>query len=1324
MNPFIEKLKNLILNDISKRSLGEPLVEEHTFAELQRGTYGTAASREGTYRPTPTTAQRNVAIDVRKLLSDHNDSNDDAVKADSDTGVWSTELSKRKFNKLNDKLGREVTMWLDDNTAMFLNNLFGKLFDTDKVGNDLIKDIKVKFDSRTNTNYKKRLDRMINLSAAHEFLANHNKLINFLSEDIRFAPRYYTIEIDVPVDKYDDAELEKICLNLDTNLTAIGITGDDISKTLKIVITVTSFCSLVNLYSSDINSKFSVATNSNALLKFCWMTDQIKKIFQSNTGDPNKKFMSARRLPGIQYSPVDILGSAWSDANNRLVQDSVYFFIDHQNGSFVYIPADGRNSEKLMSIPPVTEVKTWWDKIYDTINKYVDGVISIDVLTKLLTRYFNMDETSGDVEISELNSTIGDLVYNFTAIQTNFSKDVIINKATKLRADVEKEISHIMDLSDSSNSITIPYDTFLHTLDTAITVFRAEDKDSPNFNEAIDSIKNQLKTLFETTNTDIDDLKRLLRLLRSRGKTFKVFRFMYENRVDMDYSIDVPTDVASKILDTDSIDETQGIKVSCSIRSGENGWLNKIGVEKLKKDLSDNNITEDPKKWLSVHYVCPECLNSASLDDTTRNILADIHPYVSKDIILQSVELKTSDNKDGVVVPGTQNFANTTTNLVRKIEIDPASSNKLLKYVLTTNVKNVASQPSGSLYGIKYDGVPQEVQHLSVADTITNIIGLRSTLGEIIDAFYFMPTESQIEELQSGGSVFDDIGNEYSNSDNNVKYALANIDSKSDPTLILRSRPKKYIEDGQTIFQFGEEKIMFNITLLDQVFSDFYDGMVYMRNQLEKIMDKNGIKISDTGKNANQLRKSGRPAVVNVAARDIVNDIRGGQNHGLMFNMQLSKLLGVDMLRSKILAYLKYKKEKLLESVTEKDKDRFTTTVIEVTKDDPPIESINFSGDRLFVKNERNAWLNGTESPLIPFLDAYKNENLSDGIKEKFQKLAAKGKEIEVLKYYYAHICDLCGYVNNFNKLMISDGHRARQFDKKSQNIVPAIHSKIETGIPYVFVTENHVGKREINFNTAKKNAIIGAPASQINSGFIVDDLVNKEFRPIVYEVAAAIRSLADLKKNINGGVSNTSLNNPPIGMTPNESEIPKCPYHTVVFATVEKENIVIHILSSCAAVKPDDGRENDFVYDEDGKYVSFIGDNRTVDPEIMALAAKKVAMADLGYNAVFMVKQNYFSNFINDLIDKMVSNSASFFWELRNLIMSYFSNHADLANIYVNCVRDISSSDSRQEHEEEMSRLSDDIFSMIKNNTAIDFDKNIENVYKLFLILSILEND
>ena len=359
---------------------------------------------------------------------------------------------------------------------------------------------------------------------------------------------------------------------------------------------------------------------------------------------------------------------------------------------------------------------------------------------------------------------------------------------------------------------------------------------------------------------------------------------------------------------------------------------------------------------------------------------------------------------------------------------------------------------------------------------------------------------------------------------------------------------------------------------------------------------------------------------------------------------------------------------------------------------------------------------------MIPFLDAYKNDDLSTGITEKFQKMAAKGKETDVLKYYYSHICDLCGYVNNFNKLMISDGHRARKYDKKSNRIVMPVHSKIETGIPYVFVGENHVGKRGIDFKEAKKNAIIGAPASQINSGFIVDDLVNKEFRPLVYEVSAAIRSLTDLKKDINGGMD--TINNPPIGMTPNESEIPKCPYHTVIFATIENENIVIHILSSCAAIKPDDGHENDFVYDEDEGYVSFIGDNRDVDPAIVALAAKKVAMADLGYNAVFMMKQNYFSNFINDLIDKMVNDSTSFFWDLRNLIMSYFSSHGDLANIYVNCVKDISNRDSRQEHEEQMSRLSDDIFNMIKNDPAIDFDKNIENVYKLFLILSILEND
>ena len=1320
MNPFIEKLKTLILNE----------VQQATFGELPTGAYsvrGSTSGREPTFHPTPTTADKAVAANTKRKFGELAAGDENDETAEEDTENWTTTLSKKNFKNLEEKLGGvSAPMWLDDNTAMFLNNLFDKFFGKDKEGNEIIQNVTVSFSSTTNSVHKDKIENLADLSHANEFLGKHQKLLNFLTNDARFPPRFYKIELKIPVDKYQNEDLAEICKNLNVNFSQIGITSDDIAKEVTITINVTSTSTLVNLFSHDVDEKFSVATTVNALKKFCWMVKRARNIFATNTGEKAKKFMTPSSFGGIQYSPEDILGAVWTDSNSRLVRNTIYCFIDSLNGSYIYIPGYGNTEETLMVIPQITEVKTWEDKIYETFNQYINGIISLDALKKVLDRFSNLPDSKRESEVSWVNDRINSLVYKFVSRDTSdpaADKNSIIQKAEQLKSEIEDILLNLdMQIVDEhGNVIPLPYESILTTIDSAIDAFNINEKDSTNFNAAIEKIKSSTAQQLSLMRTNIDDFKKLFTTLGRKGGTFKVFRFMYQNSVDMDYSIDIPGDIASKIMGAENVDEAVGVKVSCSRHPGNQKWLTKFGFDLLKKYLEEENITDDPKQWLKDNYICDTCIEAAAPDEKTKRILTKIYPHISDELILQSVSLKRANSAKGLVVPGAQNLPRTSTNLIRKIEIDPNTNAKSIKYMLVTNAENVAKQPSGSLYGIKYDSVPYDFKRLSVSDSITDIIGLRKILGELIDDFYFMPDENQIEALKNNQVVKDEkTGEEFSINNSNVKYAIDSIKG-TNQTLIFRSVPKKYIEDGDTVESKFGEKSLTNEQLVDLIFSDYYDGLCYFRNQMEIFMEKNNIKISDTGKNANQLRKSGRPGTANTVIKDITNDIKGGQNHKLMFNMQLSKVLSADRLKGKIIAFLNYKQKEMMDSITEEDKQRFSTVTIQILKDETPIDSANFAGDKLFVSNERDAWLNGNESPLIPFLMSYldsdANASLEEAIHKSFAKPLSKNQDTGILVMFYKYICELCGYVNNFNKLLISDGHRARIYDKRSTRLTQPILTKIETGIPTAFIDEKPPAG---DMETSKNNVIKKAPAAHLNSGFIVDDLISDEFRPVVHEISDAINSLSEIRQEIMEDTPGMSIKQP-IGFTGTDSEIPHSPYHTIVFSTTEDDKIVINILSSCAAANGDDDGE-DFKYDENNDYVAYTGDVDAIDQSLVTLAAKKVVRADLGYNAVYVSKENYFSEFVKDFIYNMISNSQDFFYRLRALVSAKITAHYDWATMYVNCVRDLKTKEARDQNQAMMSKISDDIFNEIKQDTSIDFDSYLNGIYRLFLMLAILE--
>ena len=1338
MNSFIEKIKKLILT-------------EATFGELEQGTYSVRnpSRREGVWKETPTSAQRTVAINASKRLSGQDKSDEGRKVATEDSGIWSSVISERTYKTLNDYLGREVKLWLDDNTAMHLNLLFDKLLGTDDEGHEKISGIKVTFEEKRNENFKKRLLGMLKLTNNFNFRSNHRMLIDFLSNDVRFSPRFYTINLTIPIESYNETDLRNICSHFNTNFAQLGIQNTDLTRELNVTISVSSMAYLINIYSTDISQQyFSVATNANALLKYCWTLNQIRNIFATNTKATDKRYINASMDSGIQFAPVDVLGLVYAGSSGHFVQDAIYCFVDDTNGTYLYIPGDELQEEQMIFLSPNPDESTWKGKISKIINQYISGVVPINSVDKIISRFAKRASNESDQEVSALNSKIYDIVYDFTKSDlegvtpwgsSSYSgpSNYAVRKATKLKADIERYI-YEANIEDDKK---IPYDTIINSIDQAIGVFGVVDTRDPNFKAAISNIKNSLNDTIRATSTDIDDFKKLLKIFKAAGKQIKVFKFMYNNAVDMNYSIDIPVDIANKLLKPDVTDETNGIKVACKNHTTDEKWLSPFGVKKLKKALDDAGITEDPKTWLKKNYVCPACIETVSVDDKTKNILSSIYNNISDDLVLQSIDLKDQFG-DGIVVPGAQNLTRTTTRLVRKIQLDHGSGKENLKYVLVTTAKNTAKQPSGSLYGAKYDSVPEGPDvNLSVSETITSICGLRQILGDLINAFYFMPTENDLNQIKSGDTVNDEFGNVYSIDSGRVKYAIDNIKGDN-PTLILRTKPQEIIQAGEEVVQFGKLVYMSNGEFLDTAFSDYYDGLTYWRNQVERIMEQHGIKLPDNGKNANQLRKSGRPAVINGAVKGIKEDIVGAVRHELTFNREVSKQLSDSRIGAKILAYIKHIIASLQSEASDDIKNKFSKATISLSKD-TKIDNVNFSGDKLFVQNERDAWLNGNESPLIPFLNAYKNNNLNTEIEKNFKSICAKNKtdmEADVITEYYKYICELCGYVNNFNKLLISDGHRARVFDKQQSVAGFPIVTRIDTGIPYfaIYDEDDRDNKKNIinttdddeienNRKETMQNTVRDANAAQLNTGLIVDKFVDDNFRPIVSEIRNAVQVKCERMQKLNGGT--LSSYKKPIGMSTSESEIPFTTFHTVVYATVEGEDqhIILSIVSSCVAAKPEDcdisnPSVNDFAYDKDEKYIKYVGSYDALNPELVLTSAENVANSDIGYNAIYMMKENFFFKFIQDMIEKMEDDSVDLFSSLRNYIAGKLVKDDVNALQYIDYVNNIKDESARNERNEMFEAMTDNMTNEIKTSYMNAIKKNIDSLYKLMVVAYILK--
>ena len=1229
MSDFVNKIKTLLSN---------VLLKEAKIGDLLNGNNGgaTIIPNKGKTRQLKQRDVNPLASEIlKRLLATRSRGSYDENDIDPN---WRSSVWKFSFPQLKklSKTSEDIDMVLTEQTGRFLQNLFNTLLGLSDDGTETeegptkklpIDEIRFSF-KRIEKNNSFAIDNIKESIATlgdNTFNDRCKMFMDFIEHDKRFFPDSYVITLDVPIESYNQDDIDKICGRFDISANELRITTATTPKYINIKLTINCNSTLFNIYCYS--NFFRVGTNKSSLQKYAWLTKSIRDIFIRNSKKTseeekvnNHKFINA--MPGgITYDEEALFGLMQRENTGQ----SVFCFIDENNESYIYLPGTDTTEDNLLVIDDPNPNGDYIDKIHEQILKYVEGFISERDMRKALGKAL---PTSG----KEAQETQSEKKYTKTndEIEKKFWSD--INLDTPLN-DIKESILEILR-TELGNANDPKYENLLKLFDsdvaTAIERLSANKQDT-NYDERVSDFKNMFKDeMGKLKTSDYRSLRTIVNKLISRNTTIYVFKFMYSDSIDASYSIDLPSDLASDILD--------------------------------KYQLGDIKSSPVPL--------------------------------------------------DKIYVPGSENLPRKVTTLSKKVE--PGLSG--IQYVLSTTSKDMIYTPVGSMYGVVYENklVPEDFR---VAAYIQDIVEMRSMLGKLISMYYVEVQGEDLKKLENGETVFieQEAGSFSLDSsesimldpnDASVQYALRSLRGR-DRTLILRPARAQIIN-----YSSGAGRNTTNDEIVDITFSDYFDGVVNMRQQLEQFMLENKIGSNETKKliyskkTAALSRLAGKPTVVKRFINNMVGDIEGGSQHSVLFNEILSSCLSEQKLPEKIFAYISYLQGALGgESESSQKKKKKKKIPVSVKLDFTPVKDVNFAGDRIFVNGDRNAWLLDDKNAVIPFYEKFKDGTLNDDVKLHLQSLDETAEK--TIESYYDLICQLCDCTMNMEKVMITDGVYARIYSKKTGRISSAMPSAINTNIDTI---EFDDGKDLGDEATSFERTIKSAPASDINDGFIISPFIKRHFRPISDSIKEAIRMYKTRTEQKSIAA---------IARTGSSAVVPNCPYHTIIWACDKDGFIQINILSSIINV-PELKGSGVFEYDKDRGFVvnPTMVDSLMSDSFIKESVLKRTANQDIMYCIASVSTRNYFYDLIIDALEKYETIARDLYDSFDELIMSVGSTPDGKKNMedYINRMR----TDTTTPKAEIVADIADYIINNTYYNNILS---NLDSLLTYFKMIYLISN-
>lgn len=1239
MSGFIDKLKELLKREILQEGkglgheTGRQLPTKAAQAVGHRGNTESAGSRGGSARamgdPTRDQASVETADSVTQqymgeLLSDLEKG--DEFEETSESG-WKSEVFEYEFPSLSKAVGSTVKMTLTRQTGEFLRSLFDSLFAN--IENATATFNVVGKDTDRNVANQMNIKDVINDISDVDFKENCDSFLSFLQEDGRLYPDNYIVSVTIPMAGYKEEAVKEICNMFNISSYGTGITYDEVPKVITMRFRISSNSTLLNLYNTK--DVFRVGSNHGSLEKFSWMAKQLRNIYRRNLSSSNnpdiKKITTELRdiatqlqrekdtkkksaletrqkelkkeksnlenindeflrstyvnsvdTNSVSLSPLNILAKAYNSYVTN--QHDIYCFLDEVEGSFIYVPGSKGKQDEIYDLSYDEEGPV--GNLYQAIEKFVEGLTTQKEFQEACKEAIGDSGFQQDMRYAELD----DKILNFLNTEFDPKKPLKI-QATKDDTDPENPVfgTNYNDVivkplealisSSASADERKRYDKIVDIVKSAeprmVSVGNDKTKIINIGKELISSVSDTLGESV-TSNKMVRDI---MTMLTENFYRVHVFRFMYKDRVDLSYEINLPSKTATELLKMSKIDPAK-VPLGFAVPQGD------------------------------------------------------------------------------VSVPGAEDLPRKKTFLTKRVTVgDPSDPVKNVNYKLVTMVDDLIKSPAGSMYGMKYTSASKVVpEEFRAASHIMNLFEMRTLLGKIIEMYYFEPKPEELAALKNGNPI-DRDGIKYFPDSPNVKIALDNLRSGDAKTLIKRIRNSNIIRENYGVVVDDKYRSFTNDEMVDIVFSDYYDAVVNMRQQLEIFM-KN-LHLDDaiesaTSKQSSALRETGNPTMVSRILKGIVNGAKSSSTHSDVYSKIASDEMVSSHLEGVFSAYIKYLSEKRGKQIGEKKFVVKKPTVI--LQDFTPTKNVNFAGDRIFVNGDRNSWLNGKVGAIIPFYDRYLDGTLFDDIKGQFLTTSDSNKELlKVVKAYYAKTCELCDVIKNFEKLQLSDGCRARQYTKKNPSRGAAWASVIRTGLPASVFGEGtekaayHVdtgdaGAYQKSRNAAKVDATEQATAADINAGCIGSRCIHTYFLPIFNAIK---RTISENKEKLNGVI-------PAIDATNTKAVVPLCPYNTIVFATEENGELVINIDSSTIRIGQKNGTSSldnsaGIQFDSEDRFFRFSEEamqNMTEDQKEKVLS--EMAKRDAVYCMAHMFTKNYFLSAVDDAYQQYKDASVRLF--------------------------------------------------------------------------------
>ena len=483
-------------------------------------------------------------------------------KESSDPG-WKTEVKEYGFPALSEIVGQPVNMILTEQTGKFLQDLFGKILSK-------VKGVTATFQSKKeNLSTISQINDYVKETRNVDFVTHNRQFLDFIKSDGRFYPDSYVVTITIPIERYNEDSVKQICEKYGITTSGSGITMDEVPTTIDLRFTINCASTLLNVYTTK--EFFRVGSAHSSLEKFAWMSKQIRNIFNKNAEQSKKnrkmsgkapdkndelndvEYINTDRTKDVGISPIQLFAKVYNSFITG--RNDVFCLLDETEESYIYIPGTETKTDDIYELDALEE-DTPVGKLQLAIKQYIEGMLSKEEFKGKCKEIIGNVGFSRDTKYAIIDDKIINIIK--AAFDRRSGKGIQVEdeispdgktKTTKDNFD-EALVKPITDLLTAEfGAPTEPrYDDVVKMIKSVKNKAIFFYEEPWNFEKLGANLIHAVEEEFDknlTTNKLVRNTQELLTDDLSRKH---VYRFMYQDKVNVTYKMSLPSKTAQEVM--------------------------------------------------------------------------------------------------------------------------------------------------------------------------------------------------------------------------------------------------------------------------------------------------------------------------------------------------------------------------------------------------------------------------------------------------------------------------------------------------------------------------------------------------------------------------------------------------------------------------------------------------------------------------------------------------------------------------------------------------------------------------------------------------------